>query len=129
MSSNGTQKPFDHDVLHPSQFINLYTCVIITAAQFASFFKRPGGGGRSQIGASVAKRAKGGHEKTPMGICLLCFTSGMKKFWLARGNPSSLSKHLQDRHRNERTKPTDAVPEDSPAAAEAMKAYRKLTSG
>ena len=24
---------------------------------------------------------------------------------------------------------TDAVPEDSPAAAEAMKAYRKLTSG
>ena len=55
--------------------------------------------------------------------------TGMKKFWLAKGDLYSLSKHLQDHHKNECTKPTDAVPEDSPAAAEAMKAYRKLTSG
>jgi hypothetical protein len=64
-----------------------------------------------------------------MGICLLCYKGGKKKFWLARGNPSSLSKHLESSHKNEKTTSSDAVPEDSPAAAEAMKAYRKLTSG
>jgi hypothetical protein len=73
----------------------------------------------------VAKRAKGGHGKTPMGFCLLCFREGKQRFWLARGNPSTLSSHLSKVHKNQSTKANDAVPESSPLAAEAMKEYKR----
>ena len=68
-----------------------------------------------------------GHEKTRMGICLLCFHHGKKKFWFSRGNKSTLSKHLASSHKNESTSVNDAVPEDSPLAAEAVRAYRKMS--
>ena len=75
------------------------------------------------------KRLKSGHEKTRMSICLLCFHHGKKKFWLSRGNQSSLSKHLTSSHKNQSTSVNDAMPEDSPLAAEAVRAYRKMMSG
>ncbi|CAB4003713.1 Hypothetical predicted protein [Paramuricea clavata] len=99
----------------------------IIESKFASFFKRPGRG-QGSVSAPAAKRSKSGHKKTTMGICLRCFNSGKEKFWLTRGNPSSLKKHLETTHKGERTSLGDAVSEDSPAAVEAMKAYRKLTS-
>ena len=76
-----------------------------------------------------AKRLKSGHEKTKMGICLLCFRHGKKKFWLSRGNQSTLNKHLATNHKDESTSFNDAVPEHSPLAAEAVRAYRKIMSG
>ena len=80
---------------------------------------------------SGAKRLKRGHEKTRMGICLLCFHHGKKKFWFSRKSlvQSTLSKHLASSHKNESTSVNDAVPEDSPLAAEAVRAYRKIMSG
>ena len=55
-------------------------------------------------------------------FCLLCFHHGKKKVWLSRGNQSTLSKHLASSHKNESTSVNDAVPEDSPLAAEAVRA-------
>ncbi|CAB3983007.1 Hypothetical predicted protein [Paramuricea clavata] len=78
-----------------------------------------------KLAAPVAKRAKGGHGKTPMGFCLLCFREGKQKFWLARGNASTLSNHLSRVHKNQSTKANDVVPESSPLAAEAMKEYKR----
>ena len=76
-----------------------------------------------------AKRLKSGHEKTKMGIFLLYFRHGKKKFWLSRGSQSTLKKHLATSHKDESTSFNDAVPEDSPLAAEAVRAYRKIMSG
>jgi hypothetical protein len=78
-----------------------------------------------KLAAPVGKRAKGGHSKTPMGFCLLCSHEGKQKFWLARGNPSTLSSHLSKVHKSESMKANDAVPESSPLAAEAMKEYKR----
>ncbi|CAB3978825.1 Hypothetical predicted protein [Paramuricea clavata] len=89
-------------------------------SEFTSFFNQAGR--HKTTSAPLAKRAKSGHEKTPMGFCLLCFKEGKAKFWLARGNPSSLSTHLA---KAQRTTLNDAVSEGSPLAAEAKKAYQR----
>ena len=107
--------------------------LFIIESRFVSFFnpKRPirMASGRKGTQDTRAKRLKSGHEKTRMGICLLCFHHGKKKFWLSRGNQSTLSKHLASSHKNESTSVNDAVLEDSPLAAEAVRAYRIIMSG
>ena len=94
-------------------------------SHFASFFnqKRPMGVAGSRK-APVAKRLKSGHEQTRMGICMLCFRQGKKKFSLARANLSTFKKHHKAVHPNETVSPKDVVPDDSPLAVEA---YNKMS--
>jgi hypothetical protein len=57
-----------------------------------------------------------------MGFCLLCFKEGKK-----RGNKSSLATHLKTHNdKGQKTLPNDAVPENSPLAAKALKAYKQI---
>ncbi|XP_046844881.1 uncharacterized protein LOC124438723 [Xenia sp. Carnegie-2017] len=94
--------------------------------QFANMFKRHS---KQQKTGPEAKRAKSGHEKTPMGFCLLCFRQGKRKFWLARGNKSSLANHLKTHSdKGEKTLANDAIREDSPLAKSALQAYKMLKS-
>ena len=82
---------------------------------------------KSKTAGPQAKRTKSGHEHTPMGFCLLCFKEGKSKFWLKRGNKSSLATHLKSHSDNgQKTSPNDAVPENSPLAAKALKAYKQI---
>lgn len=98
--------------------------MFIIESQFVNMFKRVG---KQKTVAPEPKRARSGHEKTPMGFCLLCLKEGKGKFWLKRGNKSSLSNHLKThRDKGQRTTPNDAVREDSPLAAEALKAYKRI---
>ena len=78
--------------------------------------------------APVAKHLKSGHEQTWMGICMLCFRQGKKKFSFARANFSTFKKHYKAVHPNETVSPKDVVPDDSPLAVEVMKAYNKMSS-
>lgn len=104
---------------------NETTNVFFTA--FSKLFQRPTG--KFPATPKPPKRAKHGHEKTPIAICLACFGKGKKKFWLSRCNPSSVNGHLSSTHKGENISRDQVVAGDTPAAKEAMQVYQRMQSG
>lgn len=99
--------------------------MFFTEKKLARLFKRHSTSKSMPI-AAATKRARGGHEKTPLGFCLRCFHAGKSKFWLTRGNHSSVLKHLDSTHKHEKFSVNDVVSENLPAAQQAVKAYKRI---